>query len=307
MKQRLIISEEVHDALNSRKAVVALESTIISHGMPYPQNIETALEVEHLVRSQQAIPATIAVIDGSIHIGLSQKQLEFVGSPTNSQAFHKLSTADLPFALSKNFCGSTTVAATLFCAERAGIKVMATGGLGGAHRDCQDTMDISADLGEMRRMSQTVVCSGVKSILDIGKTLELLETFQIPIIGYQSYEMPAFYSSSSGHKLNWRVESAQEIAELMLAKEEIGVKGSTIIAAAPPLEYALDFQKMENIIEQGLAAAKSQGISGKAVTPFLLAAVEKLTSGASLRVNKALIKNNATIAAQIATCFHAQI
>lgn len=298
----LVISPEIQGTLQRGSPVVALESTIISHGMPYPQNLETAHAVEGLVRAQGAIPATIAVIDGHIKIGLSYEELEIVASGAAKRVFHKLTTADLPYAMTNKSCGSTTVAATIFCAQMAGIKVMATGGIGGAHRGCELSFDISADLNQLTKAAVVVVCSGVKSVLDIGKTLELLETLQVPVIGYQTLEMPAFYSQHSGHFLTMKLDSPAAIANFVSYQRTIGLKNATLITLAPPEEFALDFDKMEATIELSLEAARKQNISGQAVTPFLLSAIEKLTGGKSLAVNQALIKNNATLAAQIAVC-----
>lgn len=297
------ISPEVKDALARKAAVVALESTIISHGMPYPQNLTTAQEVEEIVRSSGAVPATIAVIDGEILVGLSAMQLELVAQSSKDNSFFKLSSADLPFAISQKQSGATTVAATIFCAQKAGIKIMATGGIGGVHRGCTDSFDVSADLSELARTSVGVVCSGVKSILDIGKTLELLETLQVPVIGYQTKTMPAFYSMSSEFNLALSMQTPQQIAQFLESKWQLALHGAAVIAVPPPAEYALDYDKMEAVIKQSLAEAVIEKISGKAVTPFLLERIKTISAGTSLAVNCALIKNNAKIAAQIAVSF----
>lgn len=296
------VAPEVQEALAEGRAVVALESTIISHGMPFPKNLETAICVEELVREQGATPATVAVIDGKICVGLSHVQLEMVAESKGTHTFHKLTKVDLPYAVMRKMCGATTVAATIFCAELAGIGVMATGGIGGAHRGCELSFDISADLDQLARSSLAVVCSGVKSILDIGKTLELLETLQVPVIGYQSKEMPAFFSKDSGHQVNMTCNTPQEVADFMNSYWHLKMPGAALIAVPPPSEFAVPYVEMEAYIDQALAMAALKAITGKAVTPFLLATIDKLSAGRSLAVNQALIKNNAKIAAEIAQC-----
>ncbi|MCR8849464.1 pseudouridine-5'-phosphate glycosidase [Rossellomorea sp. SC111] len=290
-------SEEVKEAKRKGLAIVALESTIISHGMPYPQNVKTAREVEDIIRSKGAVPATIAILNGKIKIGLSQEELEYLGQATDVV---KASRRDIPYILASGKEGATTVAATMICAELADIPVFVTGGIGGVHRNAEVTMDISADLEELAVSNVAVVCAGAKSILDIGLTLEYLETKGVPVLGYRTSSLPAFYTRSSPYSVNYKVESAEETAGILQAKWELGLKGGVVVANPIPEEDAMDDQEMERIIEVALKDAESEGIKGKDATPFLLGKVKELTEGKSLTANIALVKHNAHIGAEIA-------
>ncbi|WP_433747278.1 pseudouridine-5'-phosphate glycosidase [Falsibacillus pallidus] len=290
-------SEEVMQAKESGKAIVALESTIISHGMPYPQNVETAKEVEDIIRSQGAVPATIAIINGKIKIGLTEDEIEFLAK---SNEVEKASRRDLPYLLASKKHGATTVAATMICADLAGIDVFVTGGIGGVHREAETTMDISADLQELAQTNVAVVCAGAKSILDIGLTLEYLETHGVPVVGYETDILPAFYTRTSPFNVNFRVDSAEEMAAMIAAKRDLELNGGVVIANPIPEEDALEESFITSVIETALAEAKQQGIAGKAVTPFLLGKVKELTDGKSLTANIALVKNNAKVGAGIA-------
>jgi pseudouridylate synthase len=297
LKDVLVFSEEVAKAMKENKPIVALESTIISHGMPYPQNVETAKEVEQLIRENGAVPATIAILDGKIKIGVNEEELEFLGT---SKEIEKVSRRDLPYVIAMKKHGATTVAATMICANMAGIKVFATGGIGGVHRGAEQTMDISADLQELARTNVAVVCAGAKSILDLGLTLEYLETNGVPVIGYGTDILPAFYSSTSPFKVNYRVDTPEEIAKLIETKWGLGLNGGLVIANPIPKEDELEESYINSIIEEALKEAEEKQIAGKAVTPFLLDKVKTLTGGKSLEANIALVKNNAVLAAKIA-------
>ncbi|MDP4085551.1 MAG: pseudouridine-5'-phosphate glycosidase [Bacillota bacterium] len=293
----LTYSKEVLEASEKNMPVVALESTIISHGMPYPQNVKTAKEVEDVVRKNGAVPATIAILNGKIKIGLSHEELEFLAK---SNDIIKASRRDLPYLISQKKNGATTVAATMICARMAGIEVFVTGGIGGVHREAENTMDISADLQELAKTNVVVVCAGAKSILDLGLTLEYLETHGVPVIGYQSNSLPAFYTRTSPFEVNVRVENPDEAAALIRTKWELGLDGGLVIANPIPEEYALEENYIKAVIEKALNEAKEKHISGKNVTPFLLGKVKELTEGSSLNANIELVKNNAKIGAQIA-------
>ena len=295
--QYLNIAPEIREALAENRPVVALESTIISHGMPWPQNVETALAVEAVVRENGAIPATIAILEGQLCVGLDQRRLEMLGK---EKGVWKVSLRDMPWVLSKGLPGATTVAATMRIAAMAGIKIFATGGTGGVHRGAENSMDISADLTEMAQTSVAVVSAGVKSILDIGLTLEYLETLGIPVLTFGQDEFPAFYSSKSGFPSPLRSDSESEIAAMLKAKWEIGLNGSVLIANPLPAQFEVPAEKMETYIQQALKEAAETGISGKEVTPFLLKRIAENTGGESLEANIALIKNNAALAARIA-------
>jgi pseudouridylate synthase len=297
LKDVLVFSEEVAKAMKENKPIVALESTIISHGMPYPQNVETAKEVEQLIRENGAVPATIAILDGKIKIGVNEEELEFLGT---SKEIEKVSRRDLPYVIAMKKHGATTVAATMICANMAGIKVFATGGIGGVHRGAEQTMDISADLQELARTNVAVVCAGAKSILDLGLTLEYLETNGVPVIGYGTDILPAFYSSTSPFKVNYRVDTPEEIAKLIETKWGLGLNGGLVIANPIPKEDELEESYINSIIKEALKEAEEKQIAGKAVTPFLLDKVKTLTGGKSLEANIALVKNNAVLAAKIA-------
>lgn len=297
MNEYLNISAEVALAISEGRPLVALESTIISHGMPWPQNVETALAVEQIVRDAGAIPATIAILEGKLCVGLDDRQLEMLGKSTG---VWKVSLRDMPFVLSQNLAGATTVAATMRIASMAGIKIFATGGTGGVHRGAENSFDISADLTEMAQTSVAVVSAGVKSILDIGLTLEYLETMGIPVLTFGQDEFPAFYSSNSGFKSPLRLDSEAEIAAMLKTKWSIGLNGSVLIANPLPPEFEVPLEVMELQIVKALAEAEANGIKGKEVTPFLLKRIAENTSGESLEANIALIKGNARLAAGIA-------
>ena len=297
MNQLLNIHPEISDALSQGLPVVALESTIIAHGMPYPQNIETALEVEQIVRENGAIPATIAILDGKLCVGLNAQQLELLG---NTKDVWKVSLRDMPYVISQKIPGATTVAATMRIASMVGIRVFVTGGIGGVHRGAENTMDISADLFEMAQTNVAVVSAGVKSILDIGLTLEYLETSGIPVVTFGQDDFPAFYSRKSGFKSPLRLDSAEEIANMMNIKWEMGLNGSVLIANPIKQVDEVPFEKMEGFIQDCLKEADNQKISGKNITPFLLKRIAEITGGDSLKSNIALVKNNAVLGAKIA-------
>ena len=297
MKQYLTYSEEVKKAMEAGLPIVALESTIISHGMPYPQNVEMARTVEQIVRDNGSVPATIAIMDGKIKIGLSDEELELLGT---SKGVRKTSRRDLPYVIASKEIGATTVSTTMICADLAGIKMFVTGGIGGVHRGAETTMDISADLEELASTNVAVVCAGAKSILDIGLTLEYLETKGVPVIGYQSSSFPAFYTATSPFEVNFRLDTEQSVAELLKVKWELGLQGGAVIANPIPAEYSLDEQYMDEIIRKALGEAEEKGIKGKDVTPFLLGKVKELTEGKSLESNIQLVYNNAKVGARIA-------
>ena len=294
------ISEEIQDSIKEKGPVVALESTIISHGMPFPQNLETALEVESIIRKEGALPATIAVIEGRIKIGLSNLELEQFAQGTKTV---KVSSRDLPLALSQKQDGGTTVAATMICSRMAGISVFVTGGIGGVHRGSEKTMDISGDLMELARTNVAVVCAGIKSILDIPRTLEYLETQGVPVIGYRTDEFPAFYTTTSGYSVQSRINTAEEIARCMKVKWELGLDGGLVIANPVLAGDAMDEVVIEEAIAKSLKEASEKGIDGKAVTPFLLERISPLTDGESLKTNIALVCNNALLGARIASAY----
>jgi len=294
------ISEEIQNSIKGNGPVVALESTIISHGMPFPQNLETALKVESIIRKEGAIPATIAVLEGRIKIGLSNLELEQFAQGTKTV---KVSSRDLPFALSQKQDGGTTVAATMICARMAGISVFVTGGIGGVHRGSEKTMDISGDLMELARTNVAVVCAGIKSILDIPRTLEYLETQGVPVIGYRTDEFPAFYTTTSGYSVQSRINTAEEIARCIKIKWELGLEGGMVIVNPVLREDAMDEEVIEEAIAKSLKEASEKGIDGKAVTPFLLERISQLTDGKSLKTNIALVYNNALVGAKIASAY----
>ena len=296
----LVLTDEVARALRDGAPVVALESTIISHGMPYPQNVQTAAEVETIVRELGATPATIAVLDGHARVGLDAEALELLA--TNPD-ISKVSVRDLPYAIARGTHGATTVAATMRLASLAGIGVFVTGGLGGVHRGAQQTFDTSADLTELATTNMAVVSAGVKSILDIGLTLEVLETLGVPVLAYGTDEFPAFFSRRSGHPAPMRVDTPQEVAAVMAAKWDLGISGGLAVACPIPAEDEIPADEINHIIEQALADAR--GVSGKDVTPFLLARIVEMTGGASLTANIALVKNNARFGSQVAAAYAA--
>ncbi|ADI27142.1 MULTISPECIES: pseudouridine-5'-phosphate glycosidase [unclassified Geobacillus] len=297
MNDFLVFSEEVAQAKAEKKPIVALESTIISHGMPYPENVQTAKAVEQIIRDRGAVPATIAILNGKIKIGLTEDELEQLGT---SRDVEKVSRRDLPYVVAMKKHGATTVAGTMICAEMAGIRVFATGGIGGVHRGAEQTMDISADLQELARTNVAVVCAGAKSILDLGLTLEYLETHGVPVIGYQTDVLPAFYSRTSPFRVDYRLDSVEEIAQFLETKWKLGLNGGVVIANPVPKEDELEESYITVIIEQALKEAEKQHITGKSVTPFLLDRVKTLTGGKSLQANIALVKNNAALAADLA-------
>ncbi|KGP62727.1 pseudouridine-5'-phosphate glycosidase [Legionella norrlandica] len=298
----LEFNEEVLDAINNQKPIVALESTIISHGMPYPDNLTTAREVENIIRKQGAVPATIALHQEKIRIGLTQEILECLAE---QQEVMKASRRDISFILSRKITASTTVAATMFCANLANLPLFVTGGIGGVHPDVTISFDISADLVELSNTPVTVICSGAKSILDLPKTLEVLETFGVPVIGYATEEFPAFYSRSSGIPVPHRLNSVEEIANLMLFQQKLNMKNGIVIANPIPETAELSDDEIVPYIKQAHEEAKH--ISGKALTPFLLNRIAELTAGKSLEANIELIKNNALLGAQIAIAYQKKL
>lgn len=296
--QYLDISPEVKQALENNQPVVALESTIISHGMPYPQNLGTALKVEEIIRKNGAIPATIAVINGRLKAGLSKEEITILGKQGLNVA--KVSRRDLPVIVANKQNGATTVAATMIIAELAGIRVFATGGLGGVHRGAEHTFDISADLQELAKTSVAVVCAGAKSILDLGLTMEYLETFGVPVVGYQTEKLPSFFSRTSPYDVSVKLDTAQQIAEMIKIKWNLGLNGGVVVANPIPKQDAMDEAVISAAIEKALQESVAQGIKGKETTPFLLAKVVELTGGDSLEANINLVFNNAKLASEIA-------
>ena len=295
--KHLDIKDEVSEALKAGRAVVALESTIISHGMPYPRNVETALAVEELVRKGGAVPATIAILDGKIKIGLSREEVEYLGT---AKDILKASRRDLGHIVSNGLNGATTVAATMIAARLAGVKVFVTGGIGGVHRGAESSFDISADLQELATTDVAVICAGAKSILDIGLTLEYLETMGVPVAGFGTEDLPAFYIRKSGFKVDYKYDSAEEIASVLDAKWNLGLSGGMVIANPIPEEFEMDPDKIDAAITQALSEAGKQGIKGKETTPFLLDRVKQLTGGDSLESNIQLVYNNARVGTAIA-------
>ena len=297
LKRHLVIAPEVANAIASGDAVVALESTIIAHGMPYPKNVETAREVEDLIRQQGAVPATIAVLDGVIRIGLDEKALERLARAENVA---KLSRRDLPMIVARKGDGATTVAATMICAALAGISIFATGGIGGVHRGADKDFDISADLEELAKTPVAVVCAGAKSILDLPKTLEFLETRGVPVVGYKTDQFPAFYCRESGLEAPLSAQNPTEVAAMLAVQNDLGYRGGAVIANPIPESHAMDKGEMDRVISSALASANAEGVVGKAITPYLLSKIVELTEGRSLEANIALVKNNAVLAANIA-------
>jgi pseudouridine-5'-phosphate glycosidase len=297
----LDIKPEIKDAITNNLPLVALESTIISHGMPYPQNKETALQVEHIVRDNGAIPATIALLNGKMKVGLTVEDIDYLAK--SGTKIVKASRRDLPYLLSQKIDGATTVASTMIAANLAGIKIFATGGIGGVHRGASVSFDISADLQELANTNVAVVCAGIKAILDLELTLEYLETFGVPVLGYKTDKLPAFYTQKSGFKVNNQIDSPRDIAKLLKAKWTLDLKGGVIIANPIPLDKQLDFNLMTKAINQALLEEKKLGIKGKESTPFLLSKVKDLTDGLSLDANIELVYNNAKLAAEIAQEF----
>ena len=298
LNKYLDIAPEVQKALDEGRPVVALESTIISHGMPYPQNVETALNVEKIIRENGAVPATIAVIGGRLKAGLSPEEIDYLGKTGAGVA--KASRRDLPVLVALGRDGATTVTTTMMIAHMAGISVFATGGIGGVHRGAETTMDISADLEELAQTPVMVVCAGAKSILDLGLTLEYLETKGVPVIGYGTNELPAFYTRKSGFGVDYELDTPEELAAAFHAERELGMKNGMLVTNPIPEKYSMDHKVIDKAIEQALAEAKAQGIHGKETTPFLLAKVKDLTGGDSLESNIQLVYNNAVLGAKTA-------
>ena len=298
LNKYLDVAPEVAAAVAAGKPVVALESTIISHGMPYPQNVETALKVEQIIRDNGAVPATVAILGGRLKAGLTAQEIEYLGK--QGQAVTKASRRDLAVLVSRKADGATTVTTTMMIAHMAGVRVFATGGIGGVHRGAETTMDISADLEELASTPVMVVCAGAKSILDLGLTLEYLETHGVPVIGYGTKELPAFYTRKSGFEVDYRMDTPEEIAAAFHASQELGLKGGMLVTNPIPEEYAMDHEVINRAIDEAIAQANAQGIHGKATTPFLLAKVKELTGGDSLGSNIQLVFNNARLAAKTA-------
>ena len=298
MNPYLDIHPEVAEALPNGRPVVALESTIISHGMPYPQNVQTALAVEEVVRQNGAVPATIAILGGRLKAGLTREEIEYLGQ--QGQKVTKTSRRDLAVLVAKGMDGATTVATTMMIAHMAGIRVFATGGIGGVHRGAETTMDISADLQELARTEVAVVCAGAKAILDLKLTLEYLETHGVPVLGYQTQELPAFYTRTSGLPVDYRVDTPEELAAVLKVRKDLGLAGGVLVTNPIPEAWSMDPALINAAIDRAVAEAEDQGITGKAVTPFLLARVKEITGGDSLEANIALVKNNAALAARIA-------
>lgn len=301
MKQYIDFSKEVKQAKAENKPIVALESTIISHGMPYPQNVEMATKVENIIRKNGAIPATIALIDGKIKIGLEKEELELLA---NSDNVAKVSRRDFTEVLATKRVGATTVASTMMCADLAAIQFFVTGGIGGVHRGVESTMDISADLEELGKTNVTVICAGAKSILDLPKTMEYLETQGVPVIGYNTDELPAFFTRESGIKLNSSSENPEDIARICKVKNDLDIEGGVVIANPVPKEDELSKSYIDSIIEEAVKEAEALGISGKDSTPFLLGKIVEKSDGKSLHTNIKLVENNAILGAKIAVAFN---
>ena len=298
LNKYLDIAPEVQKALDEGRPVVALESTIISHGMPYPQNVETALKVEQIIRDNGAVPATIAILGGRLKAGCTKEEIEYLGK--QGQAVTKASRRDLAVLCARGADGATTVTTTMMIAHMAGIQIFATGGIGGVHRGAETTMDISADLEELSQTQVMVVCAGAKSILDLGLTLEYLETHGVPVIGYGTKELPAFYTRKSGFAVDYEIDSPAELAAAFRASLDMGLKGGMLVTNPIPEEYSMDPAVINKAIDEAVAEAKAQGIHGKETTPFLLAKIKDLTGGDSLASNIQLVYNNAKLAAATA-------
>ena len=301
MNRYLDIKPEVAEAIAQGKPVVALESTIISHGMPYPQNVQTALAVEQIIRDNGAVPATFAIIGGRLKAGLTPEEIEYFGK--KGQAIHKASRRDLAMLCARGEDGATTVATTMIIAHMAGIPIFATGGIGGVHRGAETTMDISADLEELGQTPVMVVCAGAKSILDLGLTLEYLETKGVCVLGYGTEELPAFYTRRSGFGVDYRVDRPEELAAVLKASRDLGLKNGILVANPIPEAYAMEKEVIDRAIDQAIAECNARGIHGKATTPFLLARVAELTGGDSLASNIQLVFNNAAVAARTAAAY----
>ncbi|MDY3225127.1 MAG: pseudouridine-5'-phosphate glycosidase [Candidatus Faecousia sp.] len=301
MNKYLDVNPEVAAAIAEGKPVVALESTIISHGMPYPQNVETALNVEKIIRENGAVPATIAIIGGRLKAGLTAEEIEYFGK--KGQAIHKASRRDLAVLCARGEDGATTVTTTMIIAHMAGISIFATGGIGGVHRGAETTMDISADLEELAQTPVMVVCAGAKSILDLGLTLEYLETKGVPVIGYGTDELPAFYTRQSGFGVDYRIDTPEELAAAFKTSHDMSLRGGMLVTNPIPEEYAMPLDTINAAIDQAISECNAKGIHGKETTPFLLARVSELTGGDSLASNIRLVYNNAKLAAQTAVAY----
>mgnify|MGYP003289613798 CR=1 FL=1 len=302
MNKYLKISKEVQNAINNNLPIVALESTIISHGMPYPQNLETALNCEQIIRENGCVPATIAIIKGKLCVGLEKEDLEYLAKAGLSVI--KTSRRDIPVVVAKELDGATTVSATMYIASLAGIKVFATGGIGGVHRGAEVTMDISADLDEFVKTNVAVVCAGAKAILDLPKTLEYLETKGVPVLGYQTKVLPAFYTRTSNCFVDYKMDSALEIAKMLKVKWDLGLNGGVLITNPIPEKYSLDEQLMNNAINEAITMANEKGITGKDITPYLLDTIKNITKGESLESNIKLVYNNCLVASLISKAYY---
>ena len=300
-KEYLVVNPTIQSALEQGKAIVALESTIISHGMPYPQNVETALLVEQTVRAHGAIPATIAIINGQLKAGLSTDEIEYLGK--KGLEVTKASRRDIPYLVANKLDGATTVAATMIIAHLAGIRFFATGGIGGVHRGAAQTMDVSADLQELAKTNVAVISAGAKSILDLGLTLEYLETHGVPVIGFGTDELPAFYTRKSGLSVDYKIDSVATLAQLIKAKWDLGLNGGLVIANPIPEKYELQYGTINTAIDQAIEEATKKDIKGKNITPFLLSRIEQITKGVSLEANIKLVLNNAQLAAKLAQAY----
>ena len=300
MTDLILLSDEVKSALSKGTPVVALESTIISHGMPYPENVKTARKLEDIIRAEGSVPAIVAVADGKLHVGISDALLERLAT---EKGVLKVSRRDIPTALASGAIGATTVSATLIAAHRAGVRVFVTGGIGGVHRGAEKTFDISADLEELAVSNVAVISAGVKAILDLPKTLEVLETKGVPVVGFQTDDLPAFYTRKSGLKLVAKADSPNEIASMMKSKWDCDIEGSILVMNPIPKEFEADADIINVSIDEALALADKKGVCGKEITPFLLAHIAKVTGGDSLAANIALVENNARVGAQVAKAY----
>lgn len=302
MNNYIKISKEVQNALDNNLPIVALESTIISHGMPYPKNLHTALECEQIVRDNGCVPATIAIIKGKLCVGLEKEDLEYLAY--TGLKVTKVSRRDIPVIVAKGVDGATTVSATMYIASLVGIKIFATGGIGGVHRGAEVSMDISADLDEFAKTNVTVVCAGAKAILDLPKTLEYLETKGVPVIGYQTKTLPAFYTRKSNYSVDYQMDTPEEIAKMMKTKWDLGLNGGVLVTNPIPEEYSLDEDVMNKAIDEAIESANNEGILGKEITPYLLDKIQKLTSGTSLESNIKLVHNNCKLASLICKAYY---
>ena len=301
MNKYITYSDEVKNALENNLPIVALESTIISHGMPYPKNLETAKQCEEVVRKNGCVPATIAILNGKLKVGLNAEELEYLAKATD---VIKASRRDVPYIVANSLNGATTVSGTMFVSELAGIKVFATGGIGGVHRDLYEAFDVSNDIESLDKSNVLVVCAGVKSILDIPNTLEFLETKGVPVLGYKTKVMPAFYTKESDYKVNYEVKSPVEVAKIMHAKWELGLNGGVLLANPIKDEDSYDRNEIDQAINTALSEAKEKNITGKEITPFLLGKIKDITGGASLEANIKLVLNNCDVASKVAKEFN---